>query len=240
MSGHPAVQTCKQLLRDIPVLGGWLQSLARRWRGTPPRQSSFPGSRLYWEERYARGGDSGAGSYGKFAEFKASVLNGFVADHRLLSIIEFGCGDGNQLTLARYPDYLGLDVSEAAIARCRARFASDRTRRFLHLQEYAGEKAELAISLDVIYHLVEDEAFEGYMEKLFASATRFVIIYSSDTNNNRGYEGGHVRHRKVTRWVRKRFPEWKLVRRIPNRYPHRGNDLEGSFADFFVYARSDA
>ena len=40
---------------------------------------SFAGSAAYWEERYRRGGNSGAGSYGKLAEFKAEVINDFVA-----------------------------------------------------------------------------------------------------------------------------------------------------------------
>jgi hypothetical protein len=43
------------------------------------------------------------GSYGKFAAFKAEVLNAFVQEMRVDTVIEFGCGDGNQLTLARYP-----------------------------------------------------------------------------------------------------------------------------------------
>jgi len=32
-------------------------------------------SNKYWEERYAKGGNSGKGSYGKSAIFKADVIN---------------------------------------------------------------------------------------------------------------------------------------------------------------------
>jgi hypothetical protein len=52
-------------------------------------------SRADWEERYAVGGSSGVGSYGKFAEFKADA-------NKINTIIEFGCGDGNQPRLTTY------------------------------------------------------------------------------------------------------------------------------------------
>ena len=55
------------------------------------------------EKRYSAGGNSGAGSYSQLAEFKAQVLNRFVATHDVKHIIEFGSGDGNQLALAEYP-----------------------------------------------------------------------------------------------------------------------------------------
>ena len=40
--------------------------------------------------------------------------------------------------------------------------------------------ADLALSLDVIYHLTEDTVFEAYMRHLFAAGSRFVIIYATD------------------------------------------------------------
>ncbi|MCL2283845.1 MAG: glycosyltransferase family 92 protein [Fibromonadales bacterium] len=60
----------------------------------------------YWEERYANGGNSGDGSYNCLAQFKAEILNDFVKEHSVNSAIEFGCGDGSQLSLVKYPKYL--------------------------------------------------------------------------------------------------------------------------------------
>ncbi|WDH99000.1 hypothetical protein PUW24_09050 [Paenibacillus urinalis] len=65
----------------------------------------------YWENTYKNGGNSGAGSYGMLAEFKAEVINRVIALHKLTRVIEFGCGDGNQLSYMDYKKYLGLDVS---------------------------------------------------------------------------------------------------------------------------------
>lgn len=172
----------------------------------------FRGSAQYWQARYARGRHSGMGSKGAFAEFKAGVLNPFVAERNIQSVVEWGCGDGLQLARAHYPQYLGIDVSATAVALCRKRFAGDATKRFVTLDEYAGERAELALSLDVIYHLVEDEAYEVYMRRLFRSAYRYVIIYSS--NKEWQVEQPHIRHRTFTDWVATNFPGWTLTDRL--------------------------
>ncbi|HEY5700613.1 MAG TPA: hypothetical protein VIT83_00820 [Gammaproteobacteria bacterium] len=198
---------------------------------------SFPGSRDYWKQRYRTGATSGSGSYRKFAEFKAEVLNGFVKDHEINSVIEFGCGDGNQLKLSDYPSYFGYDVSPEAIGTCEATFREDTTKTFGLNDFYAGEKAELALSLDVIYHLVEDEVFEKYMATLFDASTKFVIIYSSNTDAQERLQAAHVRYRKFSDWVSRHRPGWELIQHTPNRYPYSGDDLEGSFSDFYVYKK---
>jgi len=227
----------RTLLQRLPVIG-ILARMLRRQNAAPAAPQRFHGSSSYWEERYARGGASGVGSYGKFAEFKAEVINGFVAQRGVRSVIELGCGDGNQLALARYPEYLGLDVSEAAVDLCRRRFASDPSKRFAPMSRYAGEQADLALSLDVIYHLVEDRVFEDYMRVLFAAARRHVIVYSSDTEDGAERAAPHVRHRHFSRWVERNLPGWRLLERIPNRHPYRGDYREGSFSDFFIYEKA--
>lgn len=198
----------------------------------------FSGSRSYWEDRYAVGGNSGVGSYGLFAEFKADILNKFVADHHVQTVIEFGCGDGNQLGLANYPKYLGFDVSDTAISKCCEAYRSDESKSFRLLSGYHQDKADLTLSLDVIYHLVEDGIFEDYMRLLFDASDRYVIIYSSDTDDNSGNDSVHVRHRQFTKWINDNLKNWRLVEHIPNRYPYRGDYRTGSFADFFIYEKS--
>lgn len=59
----------------------------------------------------------------------------------------------------------------------------------------------------------------------------------SDTDDNRGYVGTHVRHRKFTEWVQAKRPDFELFGRVPNRYPYRGDYRRGSFADFYFYRR---
>jgi SAM-dependent methyltransferase len=190
----------------------------------------------YWRRRYRAGLDSGAGSYGELAQFKASVLNEFVRENAVQSVIEFGCGDGNQLSLAQYPCYLGLDVSLEAIDLCRARFARDPDKAFLfydpvrtvNLERFSS--ADLTLSLDVIYHLLEDDVYDRYLQMLFACSRKFVIIYSS--NNTAPNVAWHVRNRAFVQDVANRFDEFSLTRVIEN--PHRSLTQ----ADFNVFERS--
>lgn len=203
------------------------------------KRLSFPGSGDYWERNYAGGGTSGEGSYGVLAQFKAEFLNKLVVDEAITSIIEFGCGDGNQLSLAAYPHYIGIDVSKTAVQLCTSRFLSDPTKVFLTLADYNGQKADCALSLDVIYHLVEDAVFDDYMDRLFAAAERYVIVYS--TNHNETYGPGvHVRHRNFTSWVSQHAKQWNLLDRIANPHKPQAPDSDrsaSSSAEFYIYQR---
>ena len=223
------------MMKRIPFVG---RSLARWSFALRSHRSNtaFSGSADYWDERYAAGGDSGRGSYGKDAAFKADVLNRFVATQHVRSVIEFGCGDGNQLSLGRYPQYLGLDVSSHAVDLCRQRFSSDATKEFHVIADYAGETADLALSLDVIYHLVEDATFDAHMRTLFSAADRFVIVFSTNVADQTPLGRAHVRHRKFTDWVDDHAGEWVTFKTVENPLARKpGGRL---LADFHMFARA--
>ena len=217
----------KGLLRPLP--GVRQASLLRQ-------RLAYTGSARFWEEGYVHGTTSGNGSYGALAEGKSRFLNSLVREQAVSSVIEFGCGDGNQLSLANYPSYIGLDVSRTAVRLCQRRFATDRTKSFFL---YDGAcftdranlfTADLALSLDVVFHLTEEAAFEAHLTHLFAAAQRLVVIYS--TNMELAGTAPHVRHRRFTDWVQANCPGWTLagVTKGPNSGPTR--------ADFHVYERA--
>lgn len=218
-------------IKSAPVVSILQKTGIRKWF------RPFRGSEHFWEQRYSTGGTSGPGSYNHLAEFKAEILNAFVRENMIYKVIEYGCGDGNQLKLADYPNYLGFDISSAAIAICRQAFENDKTKNFKSMKDYDGECAPLTVSLDVIYHLVEDEVFHSYMKRLFDSSERFVIVYSSDTDINLPGQAPHVRHRKFTKWVENNRPGWKLIQYIPNRYPLKDDQQKQSFADFYIFEK---
>ncbi len=192
----------------------------------------YPGSRRYWERRYSDGGDSGAGSGGVLAAYKANFLNTFVQEHSIDSVVELGCGDGRQLNLAEYPKYIGLDIAASAVERCKALFSEDRTKQF---EVYdpdcfvsASFQADLAISLEVIFHLTEERLYLLYMQHLFALSSRWVIIFSSDEEEKGKGMFPHFRQRRFSADV----PEgWVLRQRVEN--PHR----DRSVSDFFVFEK---
>jgi SAM-dependent methyltransferase len=211
-----------------------------RARTGRPQQSPFPGTARYWDERYGEGGSSGVGSTGVLARFKADVLNGFVAEHRIATVVELGCGDGEQLALAEYPSYVGLDVAATAVDLCVGRFRRDPSKSFFRYDprrfvDNAGLfRADLAMSLDVVFHLVDDEDFDRYLRLLFACAGRFACVYSS--NDEAPDPAPHVRHRRFTDWVAAERPDWRLVAHVAN--PHRGLE-PGAVSDFWFWARPE-
>jgi hypothetical protein len=223
------LQIVKSFLKNVPGIGPGLVQL---------RKGKFKSSVDYWDKRYRAGGDSGAGSYNRLAEFKARFLNAFVEKNHVSSVIEHGCGDGAQLKLAKYPSYTGIDISPKAVEICRTLFNGDSTKRFFEANLLpAGTRADLSMSLDVIYHLVEDHIFEDYMEKLFASAGKYVVVYSS--NMVKEWPDKHVRHRRFTDWIAAHHAEWSLESTTPNEFlydPDHPDDT--SFADFYVFAKT--
>jgi len=201
------------------------------------RRLRYPGAGAYWEKRYARGGDSGPGSAGRLAAYKAETVNRFVRERGVGSVVEFGCGDGRQLRLADYPAYAGLDISESAVERCRSLFAGDLSKRF---ETYRPEdfdpldfQADMALSMEVIFHLTEEDTYNLYMRHLFAAARHWVVIFSSDRADTKNVLFPHFRQRRFSDDIP---PGWSLRERLPN--PH--SDI--SISEFFFYekVRSDA
>ena len=197
-------------------------------------------SKDYWEQRYREGRTSGAGSYNRLAEFKAVVINDFVKENGVRSVVELGCGDGNQLQYMDYDEYLGLDVSRTAIELCKKKYSDDPSKNFSVIDDglRLDKKYELALSLDVIFHLVEDAVFEEYMGNLFSSSNKYVCIYSSNSDKQLKYFNlvKHVRHREFTKYADERFKDFELVSHIENRYPYKVlNQKNTSFADFYFY-----
>jgi cyclopropane fatty-acyl-phospholipid synthase-like methyltransferase len=203
----------------------------------------FKGSAKYWDERYKEGDNSGSGSYDHLAEHKADVINDFVAKHKLTTVMEFGCGDGNQLKIAKYPVYIGLDISPTAVKMCYKQFKADQTKSFYVYDSMAFFdnarlfKADLTMSLDVLYHLVEKEIFENYLRHLFAASDQYVIIYASDYNQAEEPVHQHENRRNFSEFVKNNISDWKLKEVIKNKYPVSQYKEKGSLSDFFIYEK---
>lgn len=225
----------KEQILNVPFIKNWKRNREK---------AKFRGSEKYWEDRYQAEGNSGSGSYTHLAEFKAQVLNDFVSKNNIKTVMEFGCGDGNQLTMAKYPVYYGLDVSPTAVKLCYDRFKTDKSKSFYVYNSTAFVDnarlfhADLTLSLDVLYHLVEREIFEAYLTHLFASADKYVIIYASDYNQAEEPVHQHENRRSFTDFVSKSLKNWKLKEIIKNKYPTATHGVQGSLSDFYIYEKS--
>jgi hypothetical protein len=189
-------------------------------------------TRNIWENRYKTNGNSGIGSYGVLCDYKASFINKFIIDNNCKNIVEFGSGDGNQMYFINIEKYTGVDISEYIINVCKQKYKHLTNKKFINYDEYyktTSSDFDLSLSLDVIYHLVEDDIYEMYMNDLFNSTSKYVIIYS--TNWNADYNGSHVRHRKFTEYVDKNILNAKLIHHETNKYP------ELSTAEMYIYSK---
>ncbi|HEX7116801.1 MAG TPA: class I SAM-dependent methyltransferase [Steroidobacter sp.] len=103
-----------------------LERLMRSWeRG---RRGDVPLSRAAWESQYRHGHWDLLADTRELARY--SVLAGYVLLYPRARVLDVGCGDG-LLALrlnGSYQSYLGIDLSETAIERARARVPSSRAR----------------------------------------------------------------------------------------------------------------
>jgi SAM-dependent methyltransferase len=125
-------------------------------------------------------------------------------------VVEFGCGDGALAATMYDLSYLGADISPDAIDMARRRIAAmpmpKPTADFLLLEHQSpealaqqvcqklGQKPDIVLSCDVIFHLVEDDVFDAYMARLLGCGAQYAVIYS--TEGTRGGGSAHVRHRQ--------------------------------------------
>ncbi len=173
-------------------------------------------SKKYWKKRYLVGGNSGEGSYGKLADWKSHALNDYIATRGIREVLEFGCGDGNQLLALRVSSYTGTDPSPEAINVCISRFRGDPTKSFLCIDPDAFQNngalaSELVLSMEVILHLIEDERYEMYLHNLFSSAEKSVAIFNVATEENNSKMGPHNRFRDHRKFVRENYTDWTQV-----------------------------
>ena len=197
-------------------------------------------SKKYWNNRYLKGQNSGSGSYNHLAEFKASIINNFIKKNEIDSIIDYGVGDGNQLKLINTNNiiYTGIDINEFIISKCKQLFKNDINKTFILEDDIINNlKAELGLSCDVIYHLIEDDIYEKYMNNLFSMSNKYIIIYAKDEDKK---HSEHVKFRKFTSYIERNFQDWELIEHIPNKYPQLklgNNNDKTSPSDFYIYKK---
>lgn len=188
----------------------------------------------YWKNRYEDGGHSGLGSYGFLAEYKKNFINKFIKEKHITSLLEYGCGDGNQLVLIDCKIKYGVDVSKTAIEKCINLMPESKFFVVSENEELFLKKTDLLLSLDVLYHLLEDEVFENYLKNIVEHGSDYVIIYSSDFEDNEHFSK-HVRHRKFSNHPIL-LENYDLINIEENLHKSTDHEL-GSFSDWFIYKK---
>jgi hypothetical protein len=170
-------------------------------------------SKIYWENRYKNKGNSGLGSYGYESEFKSKYINNFISKNNIKSVNDFGCGDSNQISMITgFDTYTGFDVSSTALSLCVDKFKDDKRFKFVN-DVNTMVTSDVTFSLDVTYHIVEDTYFDEYMRNLFKLTNKYVLIYSINSDNSDGFLI-HLKNRKFVDWVKKNYPNFKLIENV--------------------------
>ena len=165
----------------------------------------------YWEERYKHGGNSGSGSYDKDAEFKSMMINEYISKYNIKTICDFGCGDGNQISfLLGFELYHGYDISEFIIEKNIINFKNNNN-MFFYKNIIDLPESDLCISLDVLYHILDDVDFEDYLTNLFKKSKKYVLIYSTNRNNTSDDNAPHCYHRIFTDWIDENCKNFRLI-----------------------------
>lgn len=196
-------------------------------------------SDAYWEKRYADKGNSGDGSYGKLANFKAEIINGIIKDYRIKSVLDYGVGDGNQYSTLNLDNitYYGIDVSSTAISICKNMFP-DKSNCFMSVNEYkeTNTTCELSMSCDVLYHLIDEDLYHSYLKNLFEFSNKYILIYA---RNQTKKHADHVYFREFNDYFVNTY-KCTLIKKFPNRYPQKILGLDNSTtspSDFYLYLK---
>jgi len=188
----------------------------------------------YWEQTYRSGETSGRGSYGVLAEFKAEIVNRLIQQEGITSVIEFGCGDGNQLQLMNYKQYLGVDVAASSVRMCASKFATDSSKSFMLYTpglwiNRGFLTADLTVCLDVLYHITDETDFRNTLYDILHSSKEWVVLYTRlKENGNPGVDT--IQDRNLFHYLFD-YPDFKVQEIIPQRYP------DQSSADFVILRR---
>ena len=183
-----------------------------------------------WNNRYQNGCNSGAGSYNELYIFKRDIINDIINKNSIKSIIDFGCGDGNQIKEINIENYIGIDIAKASIDICKMKYNGSSKKFYTYGEiDTMNLQSELTISLDVLYHILEEELYNTYLKNLFSSSSKYVLIYSS--NYDGIHDRQHIHTRQFTNNIENMFPNWQMIEKINQKYPNI------SSADFYLYEK---
>lgn len=132
--------------------------------------------KTYWDQRYETC-HSGIGSYGQWADFKLQRIKEI---SEVSSILDVGFGDLNMgVKIAQlFPraSYLGLDISETALQRAMVSKLVPRFHFKLIENSVFSHPSDLALCLDVLFHITQDEEYENMLKSLKRSWTKFLFL----------------------------------------------------------------
>lgn len=130
----------------------------------------------FWNDRYEKGGNSDYGSYGTQAQFKLDKIKEHVSD--INSILSIGCGDFafDKRLLELFPEakYVGMDTSNTIIELNKKTYPNI---NFALLNKpYFQEEADLALCIDVLFHISDEKECQKLLNSLKKSWNKYLVL----------------------------------------------------------------
>jgi 2-polyprenyl-3-methyl-5-hydroxy-6-metoxy-1,4-benzoquinol methylase len=131
----------------------------------------------FWNRRYTDNPllGSGIGSRGDNLVHKKRVIERFLEKVAPGTVLDVGCGDHEVFReVARLPGYVGLDVSNVAVARNREMFPNRRFEclDFVDCTTLDALRADVVLCMEVLIHQHRREQFDGLLRNIVAAAVK--------------------------------------------------------------------
>lgn len=158
----------------------------------------------YWNNRYEKGGNSGAGTSGDEFALKVKELRKLNSE-AIATIVDVGCGDLRlgKAVMGMFPFafYWGLDSSDFAIRRAQEEKMNPKRVGFLAIDNLNfTQRGDLVLCIDVLFHQLEDQVYDAMIEKLKNIYNKYLVLteYSDKVigqNTDR-----YIKYRKFDPW----------------------------------------
>lgn len=158
-----------------------------------------------WGTNDAGAGNSGTGSTMKSTAAYRVVLQQFLADHGIRSVVDAGCGDWEFSQLIDWGgiDYKGFDIVDAVIEQNKHRFTAPNVHFFVgNIVEDELPAADLLISKHVLQHLPERDVKKFLLQLpkfKHALLTNGVDTSTLSSNNATDIKPGEYRTLDITK-----------------------------------------
>lgn len=134
--------------REVEVFDLFAEAMAKR----KDRSAATVFSAIYDRKIWGKG--SGAGSRNQEADTYIDLVNGLIASKGWASMLDIGSGDGVIANGIRIPVYIGIDVAESQVTKCRVRFPVP-GKQFHCMDAYEDYKlpvTDVLVAKDVLHH----------------------------------------------------------------------------------------
>ncbi len=192
------------------------------------RQVDTMASANFWKRRYSLGDNSGSGSRGDLLNFKVDYINSFIKDNDIKTVLDFGHGDLEVAKKIEVESYKGIDIFD-----CEDSCGLDLVNS--SFTEYDGEKADLVMCLDVLYHILEEdqEYMRDTLVNMIDKSKNYIMVYAQDSTNY-DFDTEYRGHLYNSKWLQYMYGRtWEDIDLVAKQ----NQPMPGSSAQFFVFRK---